>query len=44
MGREKRVQIEDGIYHVISRGNIGRDIFLDSKDKMFFLKKSCKEQ
>lgn len=38
MGREKRVQIEDGIYHVISRGNIGRDIFLDSKDKMFFLK------
>jgi len=42
MGREKRVQIEDGIYHVISRGNIGRDIFLDSKDKMFFLKNLAK--
>ena len=42
MGREKRVQIEDGIYHVVSKGNIGRDIFLDSKDKMFFLKNLAK--
>lgn len=38
MGRERRIQIEGGIYHVIARGVSGKNIFLDSESKNHFLK------
>ncbi|MGC9124966.1 MAG: REP-associated tyrosine transposase, partial [Caldisericaceae bacterium] len=38
MGRERRLQIEGATYHVIAKGVSGKDIFLDSKGKEYFLK------
>jgi REP element-mobilizing transposase RayT len=38
MGREKRVQIEGAIYHAISKGVSGKNIFLDSGGRNYFLK------
>jgi REP element-mobilizing transposase RayT len=38
MGRERRVQIEGAIYHVISKGVSGKNIFLDSESRNYFLK------
>lgn len=38
MGRMTRVEIPKTIYHVISRGNNKKDIFLDDKDYNVFLK------
>jgi len=38
MGREKRIQFAGGIYHVISRGVLENDIFVDTADRIHFLK------
>ena len=37
MGRNKRIQLENVIYHVIARGNSGQNIFLSNLDRKFFL-------
>jgi REP element-mobilizing transposase RayT len=37
MARPWRIQYEDAYYHVLSRGNEGRDIFYDEQDRKIFL-------
>jgi putative transposase len=37
MTRPLRLQFPDALYHVISRGNLGSDIFLDDRDRHVFL-------
>ena len=38
MRRKMRVQYPGAIYHVMSRGNHGEDIYLDDVDRQDFLK------
>ncbi|MEA3313288.1 MAG: transposase [Caldisericota bacterium] len=42
MGREKRTQLAGGIYHIISKGNTGKKIFINDIDRTFFLKNLAK--
>lgn len=37
MARPLRVQYPGAVYHVMSRGNAGKDIFLSSSDRLLFL-------
>src|ERR1700758_476805 len=37
MARPLRPQVEDGIYHVTSRGNRSLEIYVDSTDRTYFL-------
>ena len=37
MARPWRIQYDGAYYHVLSRGNEGRDIFYDHKDRKVFL-------
>jgi adenine specific DNA methylase Mod len=37
MGRAWRIECEGALYHVMSRGNQGNDIFLDDSDRQVFL-------
>jgi REP element-mobilizing transposase RayT len=37
MGRAWRIEYEGALYHVMSRGNEGRDIFFDNDDRHMFL-------
>ena len=37
MARPIRIQYPDAVYHVMARGNQGRDIFRDDKDRKRFL-------
>ena len=37
MGRAWRIEFEGALYHVMSRGNEGRDIFYDNDDRHMFL-------
>jgi REP element-mobilizing transposase RayT len=37
MGRKPRVHFEGAVYHAMSRGVDGRDVFLDDDDRRFFL-------
>ena len=37
MARAWRIEYEGALYHVLSRGNERRDIFLDDDDRMLFL-------
>ena len=37
MGRAWRIEFEGALYHVMSRGNEGNDIFLDDRDRQRFL-------
>ena len=37
MSRPLRIQYEGALYHVTSRGNARRDIFLDDQDRRSFL-------
>ncbi len=37
MGRAWRIEFEGALYHVMSRGNQGNDIFLDDSDWQVFL-------
>lgn len=37
MARPLRIEYEGALYHVTSRGNAGRDIFVDDKDRTRFL-------
>ena len=37
MARSRRIQYEGAYYHVLSRGNEGRDIFCDDQDRTVFL-------
>ena len=37
MARPWRIQYEGAYYHVLSRGNEGRDIFCDDQDRTVFL-------
>ena len=37
MARPWRIEYEGAYYHVFSRGNEGRDIFYDNKDRRIFL-------
>ena len=37
MGRAWRIEYEGGLYHVLSRGNEGKDIFYDDRDRLKFL-------
>jgi putative transposase len=37
MARAWRIEYEGALYHVLSRGNERRDIFLDDDDRMMFL-------
>jgi putative transposase len=36
MARPLRIEFPDALYHIISRGNEKRDIFLDSRDREAF--------
>jgi len=38
MGRAWRIEFEGALYHVMSRGNEGNDIFLEDKDRRIFFK------
>jgi putative transposase len=38
MARPLRIVLPDGLYHVISRGNAGGDIYLDLRDRNAFLR------
>jgi len=38
MGRAWRIEFEGALYHVMSRGNEGNDIFIEDKDREVFLK------
>ena len=45
MARAWRIEFEDAVYHVTSRGNNKQDIFLDDEDRGFFLNclaRACK--
>ncbi|MFH2218936.1 MAG: hypothetical protein ABII68_04670 [Pseudomonadota bacterium] len=37
MARQWRIEYEGALYHVLSRGNEQRDIFLEDKDRHCFL-------
>ena len=37
MSRAWRIEYEGALYHLMSRGNEGRDIFIDQKDRVSFL-------
>src|SRR6056300_867337 len=37
MSRAWRIEYEGAYYHLLSRGNQGRDIFRDDKDRLVFL-------
>jgi len=37
MGRPLKIEYEGALYHVTSRGNERRKIFLDDRDKITFL-------
>ena len=37
MSRAWRIEYEGALYHLMSRGNEGRDIFIDKKDRVDFL-------
>ena len=37
MARSWRIEYEDGLYHILSRGNDGATIFYDDYDKGMFL-------
>ena len=37
MGRAWRIEYEGGLYHVLSPGNKGKDIYYDDKDRCWFL-------
>jgi len=37
MARPWRIEYDGAYYHVVSRGNEGRDIFHDDKDRRVFL-------
>ena len=37
MARPWRIEYDGAYYHVLSRGNEGRDIFYDDKDRRVFL-------
>ncbi len=39
MSRENRIVLEDGIYHVIDRGNRGNKIFISDSDNAYFIKR-----
>ncbi len=36
MGRACRIEYEGGLYHVLSRGNVRKDIFKDDQDRFAF--------
>jgi hypothetical protein len=38
MGRAWRIEFENALYHFMSRGNAGNDIFVEDKDRKIFLK------
>jgi len=38
MGRAWRIEFEGALYHVMSRGNEGNDIFVEDKDRQVFFK------
>jgi len=38
MARPLRIQFDGAVYHVTSRGNVGRPIFLSDDDRLLFLK------
>ena len=38
MARGLRIQYPGAVYHVMSRGNQGREIFRDDEDRQLFLK------
>ena len=38
MGRAWRIEFEGALYHVMSRGNEGNDIFVENKDRQVFYK------
>jgi putative transposase len=40
MTRPLRLQYENAAYHIISRGNLGSDIFLDDRDRLVFIIKA----
>ena len=37
MGRAWRIEYEGGLYHVLSRGNEGKDIFHDDRGRLQWL-------
>ena len=37
MGREWRIKYEGALYHLLSRGHNGRDIYLNDTDRELFL-------
>ena len=37
MSRAWRIEYEGAYYHLLSRGNEGRDIFINKKDRIVFL-------
>ena len=37
MARQLRIEYEGALYHVLSRGNEARSIFLDDEDRSLFL-------
>ena len=37
MGRAWRIEFEGALYHLMSRGNDGQDIYLDDTDRNLFL-------
>ena len=39
MARALRIQYPGAVYHVMSRGNQGREIFRDDEDRQLFLKR-----
>ncbi|MGI8602935.1 MAG: hypothetical protein ACR2OZ_08025 [Verrucomicrobiales bacterium] len=40
MARSLRVEFAGAVYHVMSRGNGGADIFLDDEDRLHWLQHS----
>ena len=39
MGRAWRIEYEGALYHLMSRGNNGQDIYLNDADRNLFLEK-----
>jgi REP element-mobilizing transposase RayT len=37
MARKPRIHFEGALYHIYSRGNSGKDVFIDNEDKRFIL-------
>ena len=42
MARPWRIEYDGAYYHVLSRGNEGRDIFYDDKDRRVFLEQASR--